>query len=96
MDNFDFTHKVVIEFYSNGCLNCQILSPIINNLEKIMPEVRFFRINADDNPDLVQKYQITSLPTLLLFRDGELLSKIVGIKSQLTLHMLIEDALQYA
>ncbi len=96
MDNLHFKGKVVIEFYGNGCLNCQIMSPIINNLEQAMPDVIFYRINADEHPNLVHQYQITSIPSLLLFHDGKLLSKIIGVKSQLSLQMLIDDTLNYA
>ena len=96
MDNLNFKGKVVIEFYGNGCLNCQIMSPIINNLEHMMPDVSFYRINADENPNLVHQYQITSIPSLLLFHDGKLLSKIIGVKSQLSLQMLIDNTLNYA
>ncbi|MCQ2382295.1 MAG: thioredoxin family protein [Clostridia bacterium] len=96
MDNLNFKGKVVIEFYGNGCLNCQIMSPIINNLEHMMPDVNFYRVNADEYPNLVHQYQIISIPSLLLFRDGKLLSRITGVKSQLSLQMLIEDTLNYA
>ena len=58
METFDFTGKVVIEFYGNGCLNCQMMEPIMHELETTMPDIRFYHINADNSPDLVQKYQI--------------------------------------
>ena len=96
MNNFDFTGKVVIEFYGDGCLNCQMMAPILKNLEQTMPGVRFYRVNADYHPELVRQYQITSLPSLLLFRNGRKLSTIIGMKSQLTVQMLIEDILNYA
>ena len=86
MNNFDFNNKVVIEFYGNGCLNCQIMEPIIQELESTLPDIHFIRINADTNPNLVQNYQITSLPTLLLLRNEQIVGKIVGVKSASTLY----------
>lgn len=88
--------KVIIEFYGNGCLNCQMMSPILDNLEHVLYDVQFYRINADDYPNLIHAYHITSLPSLLIFRDGQLLSTIVGVKPVMTLQMQIEDILNYA
>lgn len=88
--------KVIIEFYGNGCLNCQMMTPILSNLERTMYDIKFYRINADDYPNLVRAYHITSLPCLLIFRDGQLLSTIVGVKPIMTLQMQIEDILNYA
>ena len=88
--------KVVIEFYGNGCLNCQMMTPILNQMENVFPAIRFYRVNADENPELVQKYQVMSLPTLLLFRHGEMLSAIVGVKPSQTLQKLIDQTLNYA
>ena len=96
MDYFDFTGKVVIEFYTTGCLNCQMMSPIIANLEHLMPDIRFYRVNADIHPDLVQKYQVISIPSLVLFRNGQKLSTIVGTKPQATLQAMINNLLNYA
>ena len=90
------TGKTVIEFYGNGCLNCQIMTPILNKLEQVMSDIKFYRINVDMYHDLAQKYQITSIPSLVLFRDGKKLSTIVGVKPQLTLQMIIQDVLNYA
>ena len=97
--NFDdctATGKVVVEFYGNGCFNCQMMAPILSNVEYAFPDVRFYRVNADYYPDLVQKYQVTSLPTLLLFRHGQILPAIVGVKPAQTLQHLIDQTLNYA
>ncbi len=88
--------NVIVEFYGNGCLNCQMMAPILSNLEQAMPNVRFYRINADAYPNLVQHYQVTSLPTLILFRNGQRISTIVGVKPLPTLLMLIHESLNYA
>lgn len=90
------TGKVVVEFYGTGCMNCQIMLPILKHLESTLPDVKFYRINADQFPALTEKYQIKSLPTLLLFRHGKMLSAIIGVKSLKTLQGLIDQALNYA
>ncbi|MCM1404222.1 MAG: thioredoxin family protein [Prevotella sp.] len=96
MGKFDMSGKVVIEFYGTGCLNCQMMTPIINQLEHDFPDIRFYRVNADQYPNLIQKYHITSLPTLLMFRQGQMLPPIVGIKPLQVMQRLIDQTLNYA
>ena len=91
MDFIDFSGYVMIEFYGEGCFNCQMMAPIINNLESRFPRIRFYRINADQHSDLIHRYQITSLPSLLLFRNGKLLTTIIGMKTQSVLERIIND-----
>ncbi len=88
--------KIVLEIYSTGCLNCQIMTPILNNLEKDFTQIKFYQINADKFPILLQKYKITSLPTLLLFRYGQFLTSIVGVKHPQLLKRIIDQTLNYA
>jgi len=96
MGDFSSTDKMVLEFYGKGCLNCRIMEPILRDLELIMPNVHFYRIDADERPDLVQMYHITSLPTLLLLRHSQVLSTIVGVKTRQTLYNQINEILNYA
>ncbi len=87
------TGIVIVEFYGNGCMNCQIMLPILTQLEATMPYIRFYRVNADTYSNLVQRYNITSLPSLLLFRNGYLLTTIIGVKSVAILRKRIERIL---
>ena len=88
--------KVVLEFYGNGCLNCQMMQPILTDLEQTFPDVRFYCLNADRYTAIAQHYQISSLPTLLLIRHGKILSKIVGVKTATYLRSQIDQILNYA
>ncbi len=90
------TGKVMIEFYGDGCLNCQMMTPVLNQLEYIMPNVRFYRINVDICKNLIHQFNINSLPTLLLFHNGQLLLKTIGVKTVDTLRKLICDTLNCA
>ena len=69
--------------------------PVINYLERIRPEINFYRVQVNDYPNLVQKYQITSLPTLLIFRNGQMISKIVGLKAPQVLQNMIDRIFDY-
>ena len=101
MENVDTTNlnhlnqlgMVIVEFYGNGCMNCKIMAPILSQLEVTMPYIRFYRVNADTYPKLVGRYNVTSLPSLLLFRNGKHLTTIIGVKSLTFLRNHIKNIL---
>lgn len=63
--------KVLVDFYATWCGPCQMLSPLIAELADAHPEIKVLRIDVDENPDLAGQFFIRSIPTLLLFENGE-------------------------
>ena len=88
--------KVIIVFHGIGCLNCKIMQPIIDNLELAFPHIKFYRVNIDLHPHLLQTYKINSLPTLLPFHHGKMLPAIIGVKTLRTIKRIIDQTLNYA
>ena len=74
---------VVVDFFAEWCMPCLMLSPIIDELaeEDSMKEVKFTKINVDGNKDLAKKYNISSIPCLIIFKDGEEVDRIIGSQS---------------
>lgn len=71
--------KVVIDCWAPWCGPCRMLSPTIDAMAKDMKgEVAFGKLNTDDNFSTSGKYRITGIPTLLLFKDGQLVDRMVG------------------
>ena len=71
LENFDnLTSKglVLVDFYANWCGPCKMLSPVLEELDST--DINIVKINVDDNEELARKYGIMSIPTLLLFKDG--------------------------
>ncbi|TGZ66224.1 hypothetical protein CRM22_005449 [Opisthorchis felineus] len=73
---------IVVEFYADWCPSCRLISPIFANMEAEFPDVVFFKINADNNEELVKEYDITSLPTFIFMRDGKVIREISGSDEQ--------------
>ena len=90
------TGKVILIFHGSNCFNCKIMEPIFNQLEQSFPLVKFYLVNIDAYPQILQTYQISALPTLLPFRHGQKLPAIIGIKSFSVLKQLIDQSLNYA
>ncbi len=70
----------VVDFFADWCGPCRKLSPIIEEIEQELSEkVKFTKINTDDNIELAQTYQISGIPTLLVFKNGQLAERMVGL-----------------
>ena len=73
---------VLLDFWAAWCGPCTMLSPVVEELAQEHPEISFGKVNVDDVPELAQKYQISAIPTLLLFRDGKPVDMSIGVKSK--------------
>jgi len=73
-------HKglVLVDFYADWCGPCQKVSPIIEALNDEIKQVKFVKVNVDANPELVSAYSIFSIPTFLIFKNGQLVSQMAG------------------
>lgn len=67
-----------VDFYADWCAPCKITSPIIKELSEELKEIKFVEVDVDSNPDLASKYSIFSIPTFMIFKDGQLASQFVG------------------
>ncbi len=70
----------VVDFFANWCGPCRKLSPILEEVEQeLSSKVKFAKINTDENLEMAKKYQVSGLPTLLVFKNGEPAERMVGI-----------------
>ena len=67
-----------------------MLSPIVEQLAEEHPEIAFGKVNVDEAPEIAQRYQISAIPTLLLFRDGKPVDMSVGVKSKAELEKFLK------
>lgn len=74
--------KVLVDCYAEWCGPCKMLSPIIDEVSKEVDTYSFYKLNVDDNENISREYAIMSIPTLLIFENGELKEKLVGFKSK--------------
>lgn len=69
---------ILVDFWAPWCGPCVAIGPILDALASKMPQICIAKINVDDEGDLAARYQVRSIPTLLLFRDGQLISTKIG------------------
>ena len=80
----------VVDFWASWCGPCMMLKPVFEELSTEMPEVRFGKVDVDEERDLAIEYGVESIPTLLLFRGGELVDTLVGYRDKAALRAAIE------
>jgi thioredoxin 1 len=69
---------VVVDFWAAWCPPCRVMEPILNELARERPDVRFVKLDADSNQRTVVNYGVLSMPTLMVFRGGAEAMRLVG------------------
>lgn len=69
---------VLADFYSDSCIPCKRMSPVLAELEEENPEVKLVKLNINFSAEAAAKYEVTSVPTLVFFRDGSEVQRISG------------------
>ena len=95
-DNFDkevlkSKGLVVCDFNADWCGPCRMLRPIIDELAETRSEAKFVSINIDNEEELAMKYGISSIPCLILFKDGKEVNRSVGLIPREKLEEFIEE-----
>lgn len=83
--------KVLIDCYATWCGPCRMLSPIIDELATNREDTHFYKLDVDEAESICKDYGIMSIPALLLFKDGKLITKSVGLKQIDELEEMLND-----
>lgn len=75
------TTPVLLDFWADWCMPCKMLAPIIDEVAEERPDILIGKINVDNEPDLAVRFGIMSIPTLIVFENGEEKNKAVGGRS---------------
>lgn len=86
---------VLVDFFAEWCGPCKMMGPIVNTLaEKYDGKIKVGKINVDEQPALAQRYRVMSIPTFIIFKNGEAVATFVGGMSQKDLEAKVEQALK--
>jgi thioredoxin 1 len=83
---------VLVDFWAQWCAPCLAAAPILEGLAKeYKGKVNFAKVNVDGNSSLAAKYGIAAIPTMLIFKDGQPVQQIVGLKPKKELKKILDD-----
>jgi len=71
---------VLIDFWASWCNPCRMLSPVVDAIAEENPSIKVCKINIDEQPQLAEKYEIMSIPNLVVFKDGKVANQSVGVQ----------------
>ena len=81
--------KVVVDCFATWCGPCRMLAPVIEELSEEISDVTFYKLDVDDAQNIARTYGIMSIPTILIFDNGELKQTSIGLKSKEELKQII-------
>lgn len=84
---------VLVDFWATWCGPCKMIAPIIEELASEMTNVTFAKVDVDQNPETATKYQIASIPTLKIFKSGEVVDTLVGFRPKAEIKAVVEKYL---
>ena len=70
---------VLVDFWATWCGPCRMLAPILEELSGQHPELKIVKVDVDENPGLAQRFGVSSIPTLVVIRDGKAVKGVVGL-----------------
>ena len=81
---------VLMDFWASWCGPCQMLAPVIEQLSEELTDVLVCKVNVDEEPELAQKYNVMSIPTLVVVKDGKTVNTSVGVKPKEAIVALVK------
>ncbi len=93
-DVLNASTPVLVDFWAPWCAPCRFLSPIVEELAgEYENKITFVKLNTDNDPTIAQRYNIFSIPTLILFKDGQPVQELVGLRPKRDLKNSLEAVL---
>ena len=94
-----FDHEVskndllLVDFWAEWCGPCKSMHPVFARMAKKYKQIRFARINVDNSQDIALRYSVQSIPAFIMFRNGEIVNRMVGAVGEPGIHMICKKVL---
>ena len=82
-ENFTKEGVVLIDFFADWCMPCVMMAPVLNDLcEEFSGKMKCGKVNIDENGELATKFNVSSIPNFVLFKDGKVVEQVMGAMNQ--------------
>ncbi len=93
-ENFDSVtgsgQVVLLDFYADWCGPCQMLSPVVEEIAEEHPQFVIGKVNVDKEPELAQRFEVLSIPTLAVMKNGTVINQSVGVRPKSEILAMLE------
>ena len=91
------SRAVLVDFWAEWCVPCHMVSPLIEEIARSHPDqLKAVKLNVDDNPQTSLRYGVMSIPTLIMFKDGNEVARITGVQPKASLKRTIDSVVGVA
>ncbi len=82
----------LVDFYADWCGPCKMLGPVLEGFVNDYPQINFVKVNCDNDEEVAAAYGIMSIPAVFLLKDGQIVNKFIGLKSQAFVKDFLDSA----
>lgn len=86
----DAAPLAMVDFWASWCGPCRMLSPLVDEVAEENPSIKVGKVNVDEEPELAQQFRVMSIPTLVVIRDGKIVSQAMGVQPKATILDMIK------
>lgn len=94
-ENFDLIlnsdKKVLVDFYADWCGPCRMVSPIVDEISEENPDIMVAKINVDNEPELAMQFGVSSIPMLVVLKNGKIVNQSIGARPKPQILSMLED-----
>lgn len=82
---------VLVDFWATWCGPCRMVSPLVDEIADEHPEIKVCKINVDEQPELAAQFQVMSIPTLMVVKNGQITQRVVGARPKNQILALVQE-----